>query len=196
VHGKARTEEYAMVTGTEATIEDLYKAPRDNGTYELVNGELVHMSLTGFAPSRVAGQIYRFLAAYEEVMGSGYALSDNTGYLVNLPHRKSFSPDASYALHAPDDRMRFIEGAPVFAAEVRSEYDYGPAADRAYAAKRRAYFAAGTLVVWDVDPVNRMIASSRADQPEIPIRFGMDDMADAEPALPGWRVAMRAIFKI
>ncbi len=121
-------------------------------------------------------------------MGSGYALSDNTGYLVNLPHRKSFSPDASYALHAPDDRMRFIEGAPIFAAEVRSEYDYGPAADRAY--------AAGTLVVWDVDPVNRMIASSRADQPEIPIRFGMDDMADAEPALPGWRVAMRAIFKI
>jgi Uma2 family endonuclease len=44
-----------MVTRTEATIEDLYKAPRDNGTYELVNGELVHMSLTGFAPSRVAG---------------------------------------------------------------------------------------------------------------------------------------------
>ncbi len=35
-----------MVTRTEATIEDLYNAPRDNGTYELVNGELVHMSPT------------------------------------------------------------------------------------------------------------------------------------------------------
>jgi len=184
-----------MATRTEATIQDLYNAPRDNGTYELVNGEVVHMSPTGFAPSRVAGQIYRLLAVYEELMGSGYALSDNTGYVVNLPHRKSFSPDASYALHAPDDRMRFIEGAPVFAAEVRSEGDYGPAADRAYAAKRRDYFAAGTRVVWDVDPVQKTIAAYRVDQPESPTRFGIGDTADAEPALPGWRVMMSAIFK-
>ncbi len=184
-----------MATRIEATIEDLYNAPRDNGTYELVNGELVHMSPTGFAPSRVAGQIYRLLAAYEEVMGSGYALSDNTGYVVNLPRRKSFSPDASYALHAPDDRMRFIEGAPIFAAEVRSEYDYSPAADRAYATKRRDYFAAGTLVVWDVDPMNKTIASYRADQPDAPTHFAMGDTANAEPALPGWHVMVRAIFK-
>lgn len=184
-----------MATRTEATIDDLYSAPNDNGTYELVDGELVHMSPTGFAPSRVAGQIYRRLAAYEEKVGSGYALSDNTGYVVNLPRRKSFSPDASYALHAPDDRMRFIEGAPVFAVEVRSEGDYGPAANRAYAAKRRDYFAAGTRVVWDVDPINKTIASYRADQPDAPTRFGMDDTASAEPALPGWRVAVHTIFK-
>jgi Uma2 family endonuclease len=184
------------VTRIEATIEDLYNAPRDNGTYELVNGELVHVSPTGFAPSRVAGQIYRLLAAYEEVMGSGYALSDNTGYVVNLPRRKSFSPDASYALHAPEDRMRFIEGAPVFAAEVRSQGDYGPAANRAYAAKRRDYFAASTAVVWDVGPVNKTIACYRAEQPDAPTRFAVGDTADAEPALPGWRVAVSAIFKI
>ena len=184
-----------MATRTEATIDDLYNAPNDTGTYELVDGELVHMSPTGFAPSRVAGQIYRRLAAYEEEMGSGYALSDNTGYIVNLPRRKSFSPDASYALHAPDDRMRFIEGAPVFAAEVRSEGDYGPAANRAYAAKRRDYFAAGTVVVWDVDPIHKTIASHRAERPDNPIRFAVGDTADAEPALPGWRVEMKAIFK-
>ncbi|MCA1724161.1 MAG: Uma2 family endonuclease [Thermomicrobia bacterium] len=184
-----------MVTRTEATIEDLYNAPRDNGTYELVNGELVHMSPTGFAPSRVAGQIYRLLAAYEDVIGSGYALTDNTGYVVNLPHRRSFSPDASFTLHAPDDRMRFIEGAPVFAAEVRSEGDYSPVADRAYAAKRRDYFAAGTLVVWDVDPVQKTIASYRAAQPDAPTRFAIGDTANAEPALPGWRVAVGAIFR-
>lgn len=185
-----------MVTRTEATIEDLYKAPRDNGTYELVNGELVHMSPTGFIPNRVAGSIYRLLAAYEEITGSGYALTDNAGYVVNLPHRKSFSPDASYTLHAPNDGMRFIEGAPIFAAEVRSEGDYGPAADRAYAAKRRDYFAAGTLAVWDVDPARQNIASYRADQPNTPVHFSIGDTADAEPALPGWRVAVSAVFKI
>ena len=47
--------------------------------------------------------------------------------------------------------MRFLEGAPIFAVGVRSEYDYGPAAERARAEKRTDYFACGTLVVWDVD---------------------------------------------
>src|SRR5712691_4345126 len=47
--------------------------------------------------------------------------------------------------------MKFFEGAPVFAVEVRSEGDYGPAAEKAMAKKRADYFAAGSLIVWDVD---------------------------------------------
>lgn len=185
-----------METQTEATIQDLYDAPNDDGTYELVNGELVHMSPTGFEPGRVSFRICVALTYYEEETGSGYALPDNVAFLVNLPRRKSFSPDAVYSLIVPDNLMRFIEGAPVFAAEVRSEGDYGPAADRAYAAKRRDYFAAGTVVVWDVDPVHKTIASYRTDMPDDPARFAMGDTADAEPALPGWRVTTSAIFRM
>ena len=168
-----------MVTRTEATIEDLSNAPRDDGTYELVNGALVHMSPTGFLPGRVSLHICIALMHNEEQSGSGRAVPDNVAFLVDLPRRKSFSPDASYTFHPPDNAMRFIEGAPVFAAEVHSEGDYGPAADRAYAAKQRDYFAAGTRVVWDVNPVH----------------FSIGDMADAEPALPDWRVAVNAIFR-
>jgi hypothetical protein len=40
--------------------------------------------------------------------------------------------------------MRFIEGPPTFAVEVRCENDYGPSADDEYAAKRADYFEAGT----------------------------------------------------
>jgi Uma2 family endonuclease len=47
--------------------------------------------------------------------------------------------------------MRFCEGAPVFAVEIRSENDYGPVAEREMATKRADYFACGTLVVWDID---------------------------------------------
>ena len=47
--------------------------------------------------------------------------------------------------------MKFAEGAPVFAVEIRSENDRGPAAEGRLATKRADYFAAGTLVVWDVD---------------------------------------------
>ena len=63
---------------------------------------------------------------YEEQIGSGYAVPDNVAFLVDLPRRKSFSPDASYTFHPPDNAMRFIEGAPVFAAEVRSEVRLRP----------------------------------------------------------------------
>jgi Uma2 family endonuclease len=44
-----------------------------------------------------------------------------------------------------------LEGAPIFAMEVRSEHDHRPAAERAMKEKRADYFACGTLVVWDVD---------------------------------------------
>ncbi len=45
-----------MVTQREATIEDLHNAP-DDGKYELVDGRLVHRSLTGARPGHVAGEI-------------------------------------------------------------------------------------------------------------------------------------------
>jgi hypothetical protein len=40
--------------------------------------------------------------------------------------------------------MEFLEGAPVFAVEIRSKSDYGPAAERAMQEKRADYFACGT----------------------------------------------------
>jgi len=66
--------------------------------------------------------------------------------VVNLPNRRSFSPDVAFWTRGPLT-AKFPEGAPIFAVEVRSQEDHGPAAERAMAAKRADYFAAGTLVV-------------------------------------------------
>ena len=60
--------------------------------------------------------------------------------------------------------MRFIDGPPTFAVEVRSEHDYGAKAETELAAKRADYFQAGTRVVWDVDPLAKTIAVYRADE--------------------------------
>jgi Uma2 family endonuclease len=58
------------------------------------------------------------------------------------------------------------------------------------------YFAAGTRVVWDVNPRQRTVASHRADRPHEPAIFrGAGKIADAEPALPGWRVAVDDLFR-
>lgn len=138
-----------MAIKTPATIEDLYRVP-ENGKAEIVNGELVLMAATGFMLGRAGGEIYVSLREYERRSKSGYALPDNVGFIVNLPNRRSFSPDAAFYTGKPTGG-KFLDGAPVFAAEVRSENDYGESAEEAIAAKRRDYFAAGTLVVWDVD---------------------------------------------
>jgi len=90
--------------------------------------------------------------------------------------------------------MRFIEGPPTFAVEVRSEGDYTPAAEKEIAAKRADYFEAGTLVVWDVDPIARTIACYRAASPTQPTIFRAGDTAEAEPAVPGWNIAVDTVF--
>src|SRR5205085_9944501 len=138
-----------MSTKIEATIEDLYHVP-ENGKAEIVDGELILMSPTGDLPGSAALEIVISLREQSRRTGYGRAYGDNVGFIVNLPNRKSFSPDAALYV-GPRSGGKFLDGAPIFAVEVRSASDYGPKAEAAMARKRRDYLAAGTLVVWDVD---------------------------------------------
>lgn len=184
----------ALDTRSGATVADLYRVP-DNGKAELVNGEIVFMSPTGGVPGRAAGRIYRSLDDYEREVGGGYAFPDNVGFLVDLPHRQSFSPDAAFWVGELPSGGQFLDGAPAFAAEVRSETDYGPEAEERLAHKRADYFAAGTLVVWDVDVLRgHEIRSYHAGRPAKPEVFRRGDHAHAEPAVPGWSMAVDEIL--
>ncbi|MDQ2810069.1 MAG: Uma2 family endonuclease [Chloroflexota bacterium] len=182
-----------MTTQTQtATIADLYAV---RGKAELIAGELIHMSPTGDMPGYAGDQIYRKLADYEDETDSGKAVSDNKGFVVNLPHRQSFSPDAAFYT-GPSSGMKFFSGAPVFAVEVRSEGDYGPAAEQKMAAKRADYFAAGTLVVWDVDLLHAdVVRVYRADSPTTSTIYRRGEIAEAEPAVPGWTMPVDRLFR-
>jgi hypothetical protein len=47
----------------------------------------------------------------------------------------------------------------------------------------------GTLVVWDVDVLSAgVIKSYTASAPDHPVVFRRQDMAHAEPAVPGWQM--------
>jgi Uma2 family endonuclease len=152
------------------------------------------MSPTGEAPGYAADEIFVALRAYSKQRGQGRAVGDNRGFRVYLPHRSSFSPDAAYYL-GPPAGMRFFEGAPVFAVEVRSEGDYGPHAETVLAEKRADYFAAGTLVVWDIDLLDTdVVRVYRATDAANPAIYRRGDLAEAEPALPGWRMAVNDLF--
>ena len=179
-----------MSTKTEATIEDLYKV---EGKAELVNGEIVHMSPTGGTPNYAALEITISLRAYVKRTKSGRAVGDNAAFVVNLPNRKSFSPDAAF--YIGEITMKFFEGAPVFAVEVRSEGDYGARAEREMARKRADYFAAGTQVVWDVDLLSEeVVRVYTATDPVSPRVYRRGETAEAEPAVPGWTVPVDDLF--
>jgi Uma2 family endonuclease len=183
-----------METRTRATIEDLYRVP-DNQKAEIVNGEIVLMAPTGDDPGYADDEVFVSLREYVKRRRQGRAVSGNKGFRVNLPHRESFSPDAAFYT-GPRTGMRFFEGAPIFAVEVRSEGDYEPSAEEAMAAKRADYFAAGTQVVWDVDLLSEdVVRVYRASDPENPTIFRRGEIADAEPAVPGWRMPVDDLFE-
>jgi Uma2 family endonuclease len=187
-----KEKETAVRIKTHATIEDLYKV---EGKAELVNGEIVCMSPTGGVPGRAGGKVYVSLLQYEQQHSNGYAFPDNVGFIVHLPHRESFSPDVAWYV----GELRggeFLEGAPVFAVEVRSKYDYGRRAERTMQAKRDDYFACGTLVIGDMDALReQVIRVYRASDPDKPTIYRKGDIADAEPAVPGWRIPVNDLFE-
>ncbi len=181
-------------TSRRATLDDLIKV---EGKAELIGGRIVEQMPTGHKPNRIAGRIFRSLDDFAEVQGRGVAYTDSMGFAVpELPSgRESFSPDTSYYDGPlPSNEMDFVQGAPTFAVEVRSKTGHGNAAEEAMAAKRADYFLAGTKVVWDVDPQDECIHVYRADDPGRPTIFHGDDLADAEPAVPGWRMPVDRIF--
>lgn len=179
---------------TRATLEDL---SRVEGKAELIGGRIVQFMGTGRRPSLTAGRIYRRLFDQAEASRRGEVHFDGMTYGVPelSSGRESFMPDVSYYFGPfPSNDMRWIDGPPTFAIEVRSENDYGPAALIEQAVKRADYFEAGTLVLWDVDAVAELIHAYRHDDPTRPITFARGQIADAEPAVPDWRIAVDDVF--
>jgi Uma2 family endonuclease len=177
-----------------ATPDDLMKV---EGKAELINGGIVHLMASGDIPGGIAFYIARKLADYAEEHDFGIVHTDGIACVVPelSSGRESFIPDAAYYHRNRRNRtMKFMQGAPEFAVEVRSENDYGRTAERDLAAKRADYFEAGTKVVWDVDPEEKVVRVYRADQPETAEVYGDGQEANAEPALPGWKLPVARIF--
>jgi hypothetical protein len=185
----------AGATQTAATLDDLYRV---DGKAVLIAGRIVRLMPSGDAPNSAALEIVVSLREHARRTGTRAAYTDGIGFALKRPlpgGRQSFSPDGAFHTGPrPQNRMRFVDGASTFAIEVRSENDYGDAAGAAMSAKRADYFAAGTLVVWDVDPVARQVTVYRndPDAPEAVYVSGQE--AEAEPAVPAWRMAVDDIF--
>jgi Uma2 family endonuclease len=177
--------------GRPATIDDLR---RTKHKAEIVNGEMQVIGPSGGGAGVATGNIVFSLHLYEKRHGGGCVYMSRLTYLVDLPHRQSISPDVSWYTGSQTS-ARYPHGAPIFAVEVRDWIDHGDEAERRMAAKRADYFAAGTQVVWDVDVLREnLIRAYRAADPEHAIIYRRGEVADAEPAVPGWRFPINELF--
>lgn len=180
------------VVKTEKLIAQLYQT---EGRAEIINGEIVKLDLDGFLPAQAKSNIGFSLHKYQKLTNKGFVVSTLVAYIVDLPRRKSVSPSVSFH-NGKRTGMKFLKGAPIFAVEVRSENDYGRKAEKSIAEKRTDYFAAGTEIVWDVDLLSEdVIKSYSRDNPNEPRIFRRGEFADAEPALPDWKMAVDELFE-
>lgn len=186
-----------MASGTQekrAAVDDLYRV---EGKAELIGGRIVRLMPTGSRPNEVAGEAFFSLKVHVRATGRGRGYTDYAGFVVPKlsSGRQSFSPDAAYH-EGPQaaDAMKFLPGSPNLAVEVRSKTDYGDAAEAELAARRADTFEAGTRVVRDVDPRDECVRADRPDVPERPVVFRKSQVADAGPAVLGWRMAVDDIF--
>src|SRR4028118_236629 len=171
--------------GREATLEDLWEF---EDPAELIDGRIVPMSPKSYRVGETTYRIRSSLEAHRREHGGGRAISEGIGFVFETPRSQYFIPDVFWWTGAlPEEDL--AHGTPAFAAEVRSKSDYGPTAERAMAIKRAHYFAGGTQVVWDVDVLREgVVRVYRADDPERPTIYRRGEIADAEPAVPGWRM--------
>lgn len=176
-------------------VDQLY---RTEGKGEIVDGGVVSLPASGRVPIYAAGAICVSLRRHVRASRlPGIAISGTAGFIVRLPNRQLFSPDAAY-YEGPNSGMTFFEDAPRFAVEVRSENDYGFAAEVEMEAKRRDYLAAGTAVVCDVDLLDELIVRKfdAAGGASVPVAvFRRGEVADAEPAVPRWAIAVDDLFE-
>jgi Uma2 family endonuclease len=182
-----------QVETRRATYDDLL---RFEGKAELIDGRIVERPMAGDRPGTVAVNIGMALIAFARAVRKGKAhVEVDYGIRKLRSGRESFRPDASYYVGSPPENPDdVIPGPPTLAVEMRSKEDYGPAAECALAAKRAEYFEAGTPVVWDVNPRQETITVYRRAEPESPKVYRRGEIAEAEPAAPGFTMPVDDAF--
>jgi len=182
-------------TATEKlmTADELLRLPSGEFRYELLDGVLHTMSPAGFSHGAHCSTIGMFLALFVRQHRLGIVLGAETGYLLRRNPDTVRAPDASFVSTATLNRVGrpargFFVGAPDLAVEVLSPDDRPAYIDE----KTRDWFAAGTQVVWNIDPRQKTITVYRTPD-DFQVLTEADTLEEAT-LLPGFECPVRDIF--
>jgi len=173
------------------TVEELPDIP---DCYELVDGELVMMmSPAGWLHGHLVMKIGAVLGAYVEENNLGMVFGEQTGFILTRNPDTVRAPDAAFVREEriPHERSldEYFPGAPDLAVEVLSPSNRASAMTH----KLSQYFAAGTRLVWVVDPKTRLITVHAPGRE--PAMLHETDTLDGEAVLPGFRYKIAQLFE-
>jgi Uma2 family endonuclease len=172
------------------TVKDLEKVQTQFPDYqmELVNGEIILMSPSGYESDEVATRVSTFINMWVMPRNLGRVAGSSAGF--NLPNSDTRSPDVSFV---QADRLRrsprsFAELSPDLIVEVKSPTD----SVASLRTKIDNFIAQGTRVGILIHPEQRWIEIRRADsQPE---RLEDGEILTVPDLLPGWQVQVSDLW--
>ena len=174
------------------TSSEFLAHPAAEWPSELVRGEVHAMTPAGGAHGVVAGTVFAALNAFVAAQQLGLCFPDGTGFLLPGLGDTVRSPDAAFLRADKLPRHGFDSGwiaaAPDLVVEILSPSE--TAAD--LEGKLRDYAAAGTQLIWVVDPALRVVAVKAANAPER--RLSEPDTLEGDAVLPGFAIPVARLF--
>jgi Uma2 family endonuclease len=171
--------------------------PEDGWQYELVNGVLVRMPMSGFEASHIAYRLGGRLVVYVEDHGLGAVTGEQGGYRLDPAHPEDteLAPDVAFVradrlpARTSPEYTRALQLAPDLAVEVASEHQFAPT----MAAKALFYLAFGTRLVWVIWPrYQRVDVWHPGDEKPTPL--GVEGILCGEDVVPGFTYPVARLF--
>lgn len=172
------------------TVQDLEKLQAEHPEYrmELVDGEVIVMSPSGYESDEVATEIARVLGNWVRPKKLGRVTGSSAGFI--LPNTDLRAPDASFV---KAERLRqtvrsYAELVPDLTIEVRSPSD----SKQKLRNKIQEFLSLGAKVGILIDPIASTIEIYRSGEQKIELRDG--EVLTIPDLLPGFKVAVSDLW--
>ncbi|MGH2562670.1 MAG: Uma2 family endonuclease [Thermomicrobiales bacterium] len=183
-----------MVATRLYTAEDVIKlAAGSDDHFELIEGELIRMSPATFEHGGLGASFVIEIGGYARAHRLGKVLDSSTGYFFARDPDTLLEPDVTFVRAdrlPPRDAWRsFSEVVPDLVVEITS-----PSQTRAHIQRKiEIYLAAGVRLIWFVHPRRQSITVYAPGREAVTL--GAGDELDGEDVLPGFRLAIDALFR-
>ena len=178
--------------------DDLAALPDDGWQYELVQGVLIRMPMSGGEASKIAARLLSRITVFVEDHELGDTTGADGGYRPDPAHRDDteLAPDVAFvqAGRAPErgtaDYARAWPLAPDLAVEVASPHQYRPAMGE----KAMLYLSFSTRLVWVVWPRYRQIDVWHPGDIAPSATLSDGDVLHGEDVVPGFSYPVARLF--